>query len=48
MFWTIVVAFVPTQLPLGIFEGFIAAGAYRFVRARRPEYLELLTKGELA
>jgi cobalt/nickel transport system permease protein len=48
MLWTIVVAFVPTQLPLGIFEGFIAAGAYRFVRARRPEYLELLTKGELA
>lgn len=48
MFWTIVVAFVPTQLPLGILEGFITAGAYRFVYTRRPEYLGLLAKGGAA
>lgn len=35
----IVVAFVPTQLPLGIFEGFLSAGAWRFVHARRPDLL---------
>ncbi len=39
MFGTIVVAFVPTQLPLGILEGSLSAGAYRFVQARRPELL---------
>ena len=45
VFWTVAVAFVPTQLPLGILEGFMAAGAYRFVYTRRPEYLGLLAKG---
>jgi cobalt/nickel transport system permease protein len=40
MFWTVLVAFVPTQLPLGILEGFLAAGALRFVRVRRPRLLE--------
>jgi cobalt/nickel transport system permease protein len=44
LFWTIAVAFVPTQLPLGILEGFMAAGAYRYVMTRRPEYLGLLAK----
>lgn len=48
LFWTIVVAFVPTQVPLGILEGFIAAGAYRFVRTRRPEYLGMLARGGVA
>lgn len=48
LFWTIGVAFVPTQLPLGILEGFMAAGAYRFVSTRRPEYLGLLAKGGAA
>ena len=33
------VAFVPTQLPLGVIEGFVSAGAYRFVTARRPGLL---------
>lgn len=44
LFWTIGVAFIPTQLPLGILEGFMAAGAYRYVTTRRPEYLGLLAK----
>jgi cobalt/nickel transport system permease protein len=45
MFVGIAIAFVPTQIPLGILEGFMAAGAYRFVLNRRPEFLELLPKG---
>ncbi|MDI6799875.1 MAG: energy-coupling factor ABC transporter permease [Actinomycetota bacterium] len=36
MFLTILVAFVPTQLPLGILEGFFTAGAYRFIGERMP------------
>ncbi|MFC1835647.1 energy-coupling factor ABC transporter permease [Thermodesulfobacteriota bacterium] len=42
MFFAILVAFVPTQVPLGIVEGFIAGGAYKFVHERRPELLRLL------
>lgn len=45
MFLGIGLAFVPTQLPLGILEGFISAGAYRFVLGRRPEFLGRLAKG---
>ncbi len=45
MFVTIMLAFVPTQVPLGILEGFIAAGAYGFIRSRRPEFLGMLAKG---
>jgi cobalt/nickel transport system permease protein len=45
MFWAIAVAFVPTQLPLGVLEGFLAAGAYRFVHGRHPEYLSLAEGG---
>ena len=41
MFLAIVIAFIPTQLPLGILEGFLSAGAYRFVKSRRPELLQL-------
>jgi len=41
MFLAIVIAFIPTQLPLGILEGFLSAGAYRFVKSRRPELLKL-------
>ncbi len=48
MFVAILVAFVPTQLPLGILEGFVAAGAYGFIHSRRPQYLYLLKKGETA
>ena len=32
-------AFVPTQVPLGIAEGVLTAVAYRFVLVRRPELL---------
>lgn len=39
MFGAIVVAFIPTQIPLGIFEGFLCAGAYKFILNRRPELL---------
>jgi cobalt/nickel transport system permease protein len=35
----VMLAFVPTQLPLGIAEGVLTAVAYRFVLARRPELL---------
>ena len=42
LFVAILAAFVPTQLPLGIFEGFLSAGAYRFISARRPELLQKL------
>ncbi len=45
MFLTIVLAFVPTQLPLGILEGFITAGAYRLIHNRRPEFLGALAGG---
>ncbi len=40
MFAGLLVAFMPTQIPLGIFEGFLAAGAYKFIQSRRPEMLE--------
>lgn len=45
MFAAICAAFVPTQLPLGIFEGFLSALAYRFVSTRRPELISLFAKG---
>lgn len=38
-FLAIVTAFVPTQLPLGVLEGFMAAGAWAFVQRRRPALL---------
>ncbi len=38
----IMMAFVPTQLPLGIFEGILSVGACRFVSSRRPELVERL------
>jgi cobalt/nickel transport system permease protein len=43
MFWSILVAFVPTQLPLGILEGLVTSGAYTFVQSRRPEFLGVPT-----
>jgi cobalt/nickel transport system permease protein len=42
MFGAIALAFLPTQLPLGIIEGFMAAGVYRFILLRRPSLLESL------
>jgi cobalt/nickel transport system permease protein len=47
-FLVILIAFVPTQVPLGIFEGFLSAGAYRFISMRRPEFLGLAARGEAA
>ena len=44
---SIMLAFVPTQLPLGILEGFVSAGAIHFIRSRRPELLRSLA-GEQA
>ena len=41
MFVTIIVAFIPTQVPLGLVEGVMTAVAYRFVLDRRPDLLEL-------
>jgi cobalt/nickel transport system permease protein len=40
MFTVILISFMPTQIPLGIFEGFLAAGAYKFIHSRRPELLK--------
>ena len=40
-FLTVLLAFVPTQVPLGIVEGFLCVGAYRFILTRRPELLEI-------
>jgi cobalt/nickel transport system permease protein len=42
MLLAIVIAFVPTQVPLGILEGVITAGAFSFINARRPELLARL------
>jgi cobalt/nickel transport system permease protein len=42
MFGAIALAFLPTQLPLGILEGVVTAGVYRFIRIRRPSLLECL------
>ena len=42
LFAAIGVAFVPTQLPLGILEGVVTAGVYGFIATRRPSLLECL------
>ncbi len=42
LFSTILIAFIPTQLPLGILEGAMTAGVVAFVMKRRPEILERL------
>src|SRR3990167_1116774 len=39
LFYTILVAFIPTQLPLGILEGFLTGGMVVFVYKRRPDIL---------
>ena len=48
MFGLILLAFVPTQLPLGILEGFLTAGAYRFLRVRRPELIDVRVRESAA
>lgn len=44
MFKAITLAFVPTQLPLGILEGFITAGALKFMLARRPSLAFIIAR----
>lgn len=39
LFRFIVIAFIPTQLPLGILEGFLTGGMIVFVAKRRPDIL---------
>ena len=42
LFMTILVAFIPTQLPLGIMEGVLTGGMVVFVYKRRPDILASL------
>lgn len=39
LFWKIVVAFIPTQLPLGILEGAMTAGMVVLMYKKRPDLL---------
>lgn len=39
LFCTILIAFIPTQLPLGVLEGALTAGMIVFVNKRRPDIL---------
>jgi len=39
LFWKIMIAFIPTQLPLGILEGAITSGVIVLLYKRRPELL---------
>lgn len=39
LFWKIIVAFIPTQLPLGILEGAMTAGMITLLHRRRPDLL---------
>ena len=42
LFTAIGLSFLPTQLPLGIGEGIVAAGVYTFIASRRPSLLHCL------
>lgn len=42
-FMTVLLAFIPTQLPLGILEGFLTGGMISFVAKRRPDILRALS-----
>ena len=42
VFWTVLVAFVPTQLPLGLLEGVLSAGVLGFLARRRRDLLARL------
>ncbi len=44
LFLTVVIAFVPTQVPLGLLEGIIAVTAVKFLLDRRPAMVENLTR----
>jgi cobalt/nickel transport system permease protein len=39
LFWKILIAFVPTQLPLGILEGAMTAGMVTLLYKKRPDLL---------
>lgn len=39
LFWKILIAFIPTQLPLGILEGAITAGMVTLLYKKRPDLL---------
>ena len=39
LFWKIVIAFIPTQLPLGILEGAMTAGMVILLSKKRPDLL---------
>ena len=39
LFWKVLLAFVPTQLPLGLLEGVLSAGAVAFLARRRRDLL---------
>lgn len=43
LFTAILVAFIPTQLPLGIMEGFLTGGMISFIAKRRPDILKALS-----
>jgi cobalt/nickel transport system permease protein len=40
MFSAIALAFLPTQVPLGVLEAIVSGAAVRFLIARRPEFFE--------
>lgn len=42
VFLAILAAYAPTQVPIGILDGVLALGAYRFLTARRPDVFEHL------
>jgi cobalt/nickel transport system permease protein len=44
MFGAICLAFAPTQLPLGIFEGLITGGVVSLISERRPDVLSRIMK----
>jgi cobalt/nickel transport system permease protein len=39
LFWKILIAFIPTQLPLGILEGAMTAGMVVLLYKKRPDLL---------
>jgi cobalt/nickel transport system permease protein len=39
LFWKVLIAFIPTQLPLGILEGAITAGMVTLLYRKRPDLL---------
>lgn len=43
MFTAIGISFMPTQIPLGLFEGVLTAAVYQFIAARRPGLIEGLS-----